>query len=156
MSRLVVVRTPIPASPYVELEVDGNSLIRLRFYANATQSNTTSLPCFEEAIAWLNHYFKAPKSPHHHYPVTGTSFQQRVWHLLQQIPAGEQCTYGELAKRLNSCARAVAGACRANPLPIFIPCHRVVAANGVGGYLGQSTGRPMEVKQWLLQHESHG
>ena len=67
----------------------------------------------------------------------GTGFQQQVWQAIAQIPAGETKTYGELARvigRPRAC-RAVANACGKNPLPIFIPCHRVVAANGnIGGF----------------------
>lgn len=85
----------------------------------------------------------------------GTPFQQSVWQELQRIPYGSVCTYGELARRLNSSPRAVAGACRANPLPLLVPCHRVVAANGAGGYLGQTSGHGPALKQWLLQHEGY-
>lgn len=83
----------------------------------------------------------------------GTVFQQRVWQALQQIPAGETITYGELAARLDAPggARAVASACGANPAAVVIPCHRVVAANGsLGGYRWG-----IERKQALLQRERH-
>lgn len=83
----------------------------------------------------------------------GTAFQQKVWHALQQIPAGKVVTYGELAERLNSSARAVGGACRANPIPLVIPCHRVVAKSGLGGFSGSRDGLPMEIKMHLLKHE---
>ncbi len=88
----------------------------------------------------------------------GTPFQRRVWSALQGIAPGKRMTYGELARRLHSGPRAVGGACRANPIPLVIPCHRVVAANGgLGGYCGYS-GAPAErmlrVKQWLLAHEA--
>lgn len=83
----------------------------------------------------------------------GTAFQQRVWRALQAIPPGRTATYGQLAKRLGSSARAVGGACRANPCPILVPCHRVVAANGLGGFAGDTSGRKVAVKRWLLRHE---
>lgn len=85
--------------------------------------------------------------------LAGTSFQQKVWMALLQLPVGSRCAYGELAKQLNSGARAVAGACRANPVPIIVPCHRVVSANGLGGYMGQQAGHGLEMKEWLLAHE---
>ena len=88
-------------------------------------------------------------------PIVGTVFQRRVWRALQRIPVGEVRTYGELATELGSCARAVAQACRANPLPILIPCHRVVSASGLGGYMGQSDGPLLEIKRWLLHHEGY-
>lgn len=84
---------------------------------------------------------------------TGTSYQQRVWRRLMAIPAGASCTYGDLARRLGSGPRAVAAACRANPLPLIVPCHRVVGSDGIGGYCGQAGGPWLQVKRWLLQHE---
>lgn len=84
----------------------------------------------------------------------GTDFQKRVWHALCQIPAGTTLTYGELAKTLNSSPRAVGQACKRNPIPIIIPCHRVTSKARLGGYMGQTTGAIAEIKQWLLRHES--
>lgn len=83
----------------------------------------------------------------------GTPFQLRVWHALMAIPAGQPATYGALAKQLGTAARAVGQACASNPLPILIPCHRVVAANGPGGFMHASSGAPLDVKTWLLAHE---
>lgn len=82
----------------------------------------------------------------------GTRFQQQVWKILQDIPAGTTLTYSEVAARLNSGARAVGNACRANPVPIIIPCHRVVARHGLGGYMGKAE-YALEYKRWLLRHE---
>jgi methylated-DNA-[protein]-cysteine S-methyltransferase len=84
---------------------------------------------------------------------SGTPFQLRVWHALMAIPAGRPITYGALAKQLGSAARAVGQACGSNPLPILIPCHRVVAASGLGGFMHASSGTPLDVKNWLLAHE---
>jgi methylated-DNA-[protein]-cysteine S-methyltransferase len=69
------------------------------------------------------------------------------------LPQGEVRTYGELASRLGSGARAVGNACRRNPVPIIVPCHRVVAAGGAGGYGGRTGGVVLERKLWLLRHE---
>ena len=106
-----------------------------------------------QSQAWLAAYFAAgclgvmpemkPK---------GTAFQQRVWSELAHVPWGECITYAELAKRLDSAPRAVGGALRANPIPILIPCHRVVAATGLGGYAGASE-LGQARKKWLLEHE---
>lgn len=85
--------------------------------------------------------------------LSGTPFQQRVWQALRAIPSGSVVTYGELAKTLNSSARAVGNACRANPIPIIVPCHRVVSANGLGGYAGDTHGGKLQIKQFLLKHE---
>lgn len=83
----------------------------------------------------------------------GTKFQQRVWHALTRIPVGKTVTYGQLAKQLKSSPRAVGNACRANPVPIIIPCHRVIAKQGIGGYDGQTRGTRLDIKRWLLKHE---
>jgi len=83
----------------------------------------------------------------------GTPFQQRVWRALQRIPAGKTLSYGVLAKKLDTSARAVGNACRANPVPIIVPCHRVVASNGMGGFMGKRSGSPLDLKHWLLAHE---
>lgn len=86
----------------------------------------------------------------------GTAFQRRVWKAMAEIPCGETRTYGELAETVGSGPRAVAGACRTNPLSIVVPCHRVVAQNGVGGYMGETSGPSVRIKQWLLEHERRG
>ena len=83
----------------------------------------------------------------------GTPFQQRVWRALMEIAPGERLTYGELARRLQTGPRAVGGACRANPIPLLIPCHRVVAAKGDGGFAGHRDGPWLAIKRWLLEHE---
>ena len=80
-----------------------------------------------------------------------TAFQQRVWELMTRIPYGETLTYGAMARELGSAPRAVGGACGRNPLPILIPCHRVVGGGGKsGGYSGFGG---VETKAWLLGHE---
>ena len=80
----------------------------------------------------------------------GTPFQVAVWTALREVPAGEVVTYGELARRAGypRAARAVGSAMRANPLPLLIPCHRVVASDGIGGY-----GGGLELKRALLAAE---
>ncbi|MET0088217.1 MAG: methylated-DNA--[protein]-cysteine S-methyltransferase [Sedimenticola sp.] len=83
----------------------------------------------------------------------GTPFQQRVWQQLRSIPSGETRTYGEIARRLGSSARAVGNACRRNPVPVIVPCHRVVSAAGLGGFSGQVQGDMLDIKRWLLKHE---
>lgn len=88
-----------------------------------------------------------------HVAPQGTPFQLRVWHALMAIPAGQPTTYGALAKQLGTAARAVGQACASNPLPILIPCHRVVAASGLGGFMHSASGTPLDVKASLLAHE---
>ncbi len=85
----------------------------------------------------------------------GTVFQQKVCQYLQKIPLGQTRTYSELAQALDTSARAVANACRANPFAIIVPCHRVVSKSGLGGYYGKTNGTEIVLKQWLLDHERH-
>ena len=83
----------------------------------------------------------------------GTEFQRRVWQALLDIPVGQVRSYGDIADQLGSSPRAVGNACRANPIPLIIPCHRVVAANGIGGFAGQTRGSRLAIKRRLLAHE---
>jgi methylated-DNA-[protein]-cysteine S-methyltransferase len=86
--------------------------------------------------------------------IEGTAFQLRLWKALCEIPCGSTLTYGALAKRLGAEPRAVGQACGDNRLPIVIPCHRVVGANGLGGFAHATSGYLLEAKRWLLAHES--
>lgn len=83
----------------------------------------------------------------------GTPHQLRVWSELAKIQAGSTLTYGELAKKIASSPRAVGNACRKNPVPLLIPCHRVVSASGIGGFAGATQGPKIAIKNWLLRHE---
>ena len=85
---------------------------------------------------------------------SATPFQRKVWRELKMIPSGQVVTYGELAKKLGTSARAVGNACRQNPVPVGIPGHRVVSASGIGGYAGDTGGDLLRIKSWLLQHEA--
>ena len=85
----------------------------------------------------------------------GTSFQRRVWAQIAAIPNGQTRTYGQLAKNLKNAPRAVGQACGANPYPLVVPCHRVIASGGgLGGFNRQGGGFLLEVKRWLLRHEN--
>ena len=87
-------------------------------------------------------------------PPAGTAFQRRVWAAIAAIPPGETRTYGALARGIGSGPRAVGNACGANPYPVVVPCHRVVAAAGkLGGFARHCDGFLPEVKRWLLNHE---
>ena len=82
----------------------------------------------------------------------GTPFQKRVWRAMATIPSGQVWTYSELASSVASGPRAVANVCGANHLPLLIPCHRVVAKDGIGGFM-KNDQRGLDIKRWLLQHE---
>ena len=88
----------------------------------------------------------------------GTAFQQRVWGAIASIPRGHVRTYGDLARLLGSAPRAVGQACGANWFPLVVPCHRVTAAGGLGGFSNSADadGFHIGVKRWLLSHEGVG
>ena len=108
-----------------------------------------------EAVRQLDAYMNNPEAAFS-LPLrpSGTTFQRRVWAQIAQIPCHQTQTYGELAKALHNAPRAVGQACGANPFPLVVPCHRVVAANGgLGGFSRQRGGFLLDVKRWLLAHE---
>ncbi len=148
----------VVASPLGDLEITvrGETLAGIRY--SRTKRGERKRPAGRAARGierQLRRYFDDPRQRFDfELAPCGTPFQRRVWRLLMRIPPGETLTYGEVARRLDSGARAVGGACRANPAPIVIPCHRVVAANSVGGYCGNMKGKLLQAKRWLLQHES--
>jgi len=104
------------------------------------------------AVDRLNRYFAGePENLDQPLDLHGSQFQMRVWSTLRQIPAGKVATYGDVAARVGRPrgARAVGQACGRNPVVLFVPCHRVVAANGgLGGF-----GSGLSVKEALLRHE---
>ena len=98
------------------------------------------------------------KDPHFEFDIPlkpiGTAHQEKVWRNAQQIPLGQTATYGEIANKMKSGPRAVGNACGANPFPLITPCHRVVSAQGLGGYMKEdSPGFYRAIKIWLLRHE---
>ena len=112
----------------------------------------------------LEAYFDDPAKPFElPLALMGTPFRQRVWAALSTVPAGRTTTYGILARQIGSSARAVGQALGDNPIPIIIPCHRVLAATGLGGFMhtpgpSQHPMRdpfPRTVKRWLLTHEGY-
>src|SRR5215831_11085571 len=84
---------------------------------------------------------------------SGTPFQRRVWAKIAAIGPGRTRSYGEIAREIDSAARAVGQACGANPLPLVVPCHRVLASGGIGGFAHHEGGFHLSVKRWLLAHE---
>ncbi len=84
----------------------------------------------------------------------GTDFRNKVWAEICKIPVGQVLSYSALAEKVDSGARAVANACRDNPFPGIIPCHRVVSVSGLGGYMGRTSGELFEIKKKLLLIES--
>ena len=125
-------------SPIGPLTIVANDthLLRLRFGAFGNEDRT---PLLKDAVFQLFEYFSGQRTsftlPLH---LNGTEFQQRVWSELQKIPYGSSCSYLQLAQAVGSPKgfRAVGAANKANPLPIFVPCHRVISSDGhLGGYV---------------------
>ena len=138
------------------LQADAQALLSAQLTpagSNTLQgSETTELSdVLVEAVRWLTAYFAhQPLPPMPPLQPGGTAYEQRVWTALRTIPYGQALTYGELSRRLipASSPRAVGQAVGRNPLFLFIPCHRVVAAHHLGGFAyGQAA------KQWLLDWE---
>ena len=144
------------AAPFGRLGILAQeALTSIDFVSNRIPLQPPCTPLARQVCTQLKAYFADPRT-RFDLPLApgGTEFQQRAWRALQHIPSGTARTYGELARTLKSAPRAVGGACRANHIPIIIPCHRVVAANGPGGFMGATRGRAMDIKRWLLEHEA--
>ncbi|RZI41755.1 methylated-DNA--[protein]-cysteine S-methyltransferase [Herbaspirillum sp. HC18] len=113
-------------------------------------------PLSERAALQLERYLREPDF-RFDLPLAkvGTAFQNRVWDVISAIPRGEVLTYGQVAKAIRSAPRAVGQACGANWFPLVIPCHRVTATGGLGGFSNHDdeTGFHLGVKRWLLAHE---
>jgi methylated-DNA-[protein]-cysteine S-methyltransferase len=111
----------------------------------------------ERACTQLESYFADPEF-RFDLPLApaGTLFQRRVWSKISAIAAGRTRSYGEIAREMDTAARAVGQACGANPLPLVVPCHRVLAAGGIGGFAHHEAGFHLSVKRWLLAHERGG
>jgi methylated-DNA-[protein]-cysteine S-methyltransferase len=145
-ARSITVKSPLGS--LIVSERDG-SIVALDWGTAATESET---PLLAMAAQQLDAYFYCdlrrfdlPLAP------SGTPFQQLVWREMLRIPYGRTRSYADIARDLDSAPRAVGGACGKNPIPIIIPCHRVLASgNRIGGY-GSPGGT--ETKQFLLQLE---
>ena len=108
-------------------------------------------PLLAAARAMLDEYFDGSRRSFDlPLRLAGTPYQGRVWAALLEIGFGETDTYGRLAARVGGSARSIGQANRSNPIPIIVPCHRVVASSGLGGYTG---GVGIDAKRYLLQHE---
>lgn len=154
---MTLTQSAILTSPIgkIGVNVQENQLISLEFLKGA-QLRSYTLPHAQLVVQEITKYFSEIKQFYKFsfkFNPGGTSFQKRVWESLLDIPYGATKTYGQIASQLNTSARAIGNACRANPIPIIIPCHRVVSTNGLGGYCGQTNGTELQAKTWLLSHE---
>ena len=140
--------TRSPLGP-LTLFAEADSVIALEF---GTVTENKSSPLLKEAISQLKAYFKG-QLKHFNLPLKapGTHFQRAVWDLVVEIPYGSTRSYGQLSQDLRTAPRAVGGACGKNPIPIIVPCHRVLAASyKIGGFSG---GGGTQAKASLLRLE---
>lgn len=142
----------------IEIASDGNAITSLSIERDGALpydgEPEKSSKLLDLAAKQLGEYF-AGKRRSFELPVAlhGTPFQQDIWNQLEDIPWGEYMSYGELgiASGRATAGRAVGGAVGANPVPIIVPCHRVLASNRrITGYSG---GQGIPTKVWLLEHE---
>jgi methylated-DNA-[protein]-cysteine S-methyltransferase len=135
------------------LQADNDFLTGVRWASPGERSrDRTGSAVLVEAARQLDRYF-AGKLKRFDLPLEshGTAFQKRVWAMMRDIPYGETATYGGMAMALASGPRAVGMACATNPIPIIVPCHRVLGSGGKEG--GFSGGRGLPTKRQLLALE---
>jgi methylated-DNA-[protein]-cysteine S-methyltransferase len=129
-------------------------VVEIRYLPLSSESISPRNPLAARAADQLREYLENPDIRFDlPLAVEGTPFQLKLWEALCRIPRGKTRTYGDLARELEGEARAVGQACGDNRLPVVIPCHRVVAAGGIGGFAHSTGGYLLEAKRWLLAHE---
>lgn len=141
-----------PLGDVTLFEEDG-AIVALDWGQGADAKTRTKSPNLNAAATALRDYFKSGQLDVGAVKIAaaGTPFQKRVWRELAKIKSGKTKTYGQIAKTLKLNARAVGMACGANPVPLLIPCHRVVRSDGgLGGYSG---GDGVQTKAFLLRLE---
>jgi methylated-DNA-[protein]-cysteine S-methyltransferase len=136
------------------IRTEGDALTEIAFLPRTGAPLAPQNRIAERARAQIEHYLDDPEF-RFDLPLArqGTEFQRRVWAKIASIGAGRTRSYGELACELRSAPRAVGQACGANPVPLVVPCHRVLAASGIGGFAHHQAGFHLAIKRWLLVHE---
>ena len=138
----------------IGIRVQDDYLVGVQLIPTPQPEHIPSQPFVQHLVQAFRRYLQVPDTPLDlPIAVTGTPFQRRVWKAIAAIPPGQTLTYGELADKVASGPRAVANVCGANQVPLVIPCHRVVAKSGLGGFMQGEDGG-LAVKRWLLDHET--
>lgn len=150
-AHLAVIETPFGR---VGIAARGEAIVAITYLPPETPLRAPANALEERAALEIERYV-ADARYGLHLPLApaGTPFQQRVWAAIAAIPSGTVRTYGDLARDLDSSARAVGQACGSNPYPLVVPCHRVRAASGIGGFAHARDGFLLAIKRWLLTHE---
>jgi len=136
------------------IRTEGDVLAEIRFLPKASTTLAPQNDLAARACAQIGRYLADPEFSFD-LPLArrGTNFQRRVWAKIADIGPGRTRSYGEIARELRSAPRAVGQACGENPLPLVVPCHRVVAAAAIGGFAHSDRGFQLSAKRWLLEHE---
>jgi len=136
--------------------LEDNAIIQIDYIKSSSKQTLLNNSLTKSIKTQFTNYFKDPSSAFTLAILpSGTIFQKKVWNALLKIQFRETLTYGELAKQLNTSARAIGNACRNNPIPIIIPCHRIVSKKDIGGYSGKTNGEMLSIKRYLLKHEGY-
>ena len=147
----VVINVPFGA---VGIHLKTDYVVGIELFSSQQEAREATSQFGKYLAHQISQYFQQANSKLYiPYALAGTPFQKRVWGAISNIPAGEVLTYSELAQRVGSGPRAVANACGANKIPLLVPCHRVVAKKGLGGFM-QGVEGGLKIKEWLLAHES--
>jgi methylated-DNA-[protein]-cysteine S-methyltransferase len=139
----------------IGIRVEGANVREIVYLPDSVQSVEPDTMLAKEAVEQIEHYLEHASATFDlPLAAVGTAFQRRVWQAISAIPPGVVQTYGQLAKEIGSVPRAVGQACGSNAYPIVIPCHRVVASSGIGGFAHHGDNAYYrKVKRWLLAHE---
>lgn len=145
-----VIPTPVG---WIKIITNEKKVVRIEFPSKDKRNSKEIPKVLKKCKGQIREYFsgKRKKFDLSDLKLEGTAFQRKVWMAMSKVPYSKTVSYKELAKMAGSRSafRAVGSACGRNPFPIIIPCHRVVASNGLGGF---SSG--LWRKKWLLKHEN--
>jgi methylated-DNA-[protein]-cysteine S-methyltransferase len=136
------------------IRTNGKAVTGLRYLSGDVAPSRPTSSLAQEVVRQIERYLVEPDYifdlP---LEIVGSEFRKRVWKVMCEIPAGKTMTYGEVAERIGSAPRAVGGACGDNQIPLIVPCHRIVARNGIGGFMHTTGDIELGIKRWLLAHE---
>lgn len=148
-----ILKTPIGA---VRVDMTEDTLYHVELLYDASVRARAPKPWMQPLCNTITQYFHESTTSFDiniHYEEY-TPLQVRIWQAIAAIPHGQVCTYSELAATVGTHPRVIGNACHANPTPIVVPCHRVVAKSGIGGFSGHRDGVQIQAKNWLLEHEN--
>ncbi len=146
----------IISAPFGKLGIrcSDTDLLGIEFLPSSTKPQAPAGEMAQTICAELTAYLADPRHeidlP---FELDGTHRQCNVWQAMLDIPCGQTRSYGELAAQIGSSAQAVGQACGSNPIPLVIPCHRVVGKKGLGGFMHRADEDALDIKRWLLAHE---